>query len=345
MSEERHLQQMRARFEIALSQWRDNDRQNIYLLHGIGLEEAIQLDGKEDIELQSEDAAELVKTSIYQRDRIQQEEIALQRAYAEEQQKRAEAETSRAQESGERCRNPAQKRRTVSPPCRSALALVVAIASIAAWLATRQSRIATARGLIAEVQLQTIDHDLNLATLLALEAQKRSPDEGQRLLDEYIPSNFRTISHLTVLQEPHGDQILDVSWSPDERLLASASGDGVIKLWDVHKRELIRTLQSNGASVGSVSWSPDGLRLASGSDDGQIKLWDVEQGGMLQVLQGHEDRINSIAWSPNGNMLASGSDDNTVRLWNAEQGQLTQILRGHEARVNSVGWSPDGTTF
>ena len=90
---------MRARFRfLALSEWRDNNRQNIYLLHGIGLEEAIQLDGKEDIELQSEDAAELVKTSIYQRDRIQQEEIALQRAYAEEQQKRAEAETSRAQE-------------------------------------------------------------------------------------------------------------------------------------------------------------------------------------------------------------------------------------------------------
>jgi len=66
---------------------------------------------------------------------------------------------------------------------------------------------------------------------------------------------------------------LSVSFSPDGDTLASASGDGTVKLWDRSGREL-QTLQGHSSGVSSVSFSPDGDTLASASEDGTIILWN-----------------------------------------------------------------------
>src|SRR5258705_323267 len=112
----------------------------------------------------------------------------------------------------------------------------------------------------------------------------------------------------------HSDLVQAVAPSPDGGLLASASSDKTIKLWDPHTGEHLRTLEGHSSWVTSVAFSPDGGLLASGSDDKTIKLWDPHTGEHLRTLEGHSYGVKSVAFSPDGGLLASAYSDKTIKL-------------------------------
>ncbi len=140
----------------------------------------------------------------------------------------------------------------------------------------------------------------------------------------------------------HTNFISRLAWSPDGSLLASASFDRTVKLWDTHGGELRYTLEGHALNIHSVAWAPHGRLLASGSWDKTIKVWDSDTGRLHRTLTGHSGTVFSVAWAPQGQLLASGSSDRTVRLWEVESGQRRGTLAGHANAINCVAWAPDG---
>ncbi|MBW4623147.1 MAG: caspase family protein [Cyanosarcina radialis HA8281-LM2] len=150
----------------------------------------------------------------------------------------------------------------------------------------------------------------------------------------------------------HDSWVTGVSFSPipptplnkggEGGILASASADSAIKLWNL-KGELLKTIPGQGASVWSVSFSPDGQMLAAANQDNTVKLWSRD-GQLLKTLEGHEDQVSSVTFSPDGKTLASVSDDDTIKIWSVD-GHLLKTLQGHGGNVRSVAFSPDGKTI
>ena len=139
--------------------------------------------------------------------------------------------------------------------------------------------------------------------------------------------------------EGHTDWVSSVSWSPDGQLLASASKDGTIKIWNADGT-LEKNLPGHTAGVYSVTFSPDGKLIASASEDKTVKLWSRE-GVLLNTLKGHTAAVCSVSFSPDGKRLATASWDKTIKLWRTD-GSLVKTLKGHTDNVLGVSFSPDG---
>jgi WD40 repeat protein len=154
-----------------------------------------------------------------------------------------------------------------------------------------------------------------------------------------------------------------LSFSPDGRILASASGfNSPITLRDVTTGQELRTLKTTSSmSIFCIAWSADGRRLASahygfkgnfGAANAadtfsfedltfSIKVWDTQTGTELNSLPGHNNFVNALAFSRDGRLLASGSYDSTIKLWDTASGRELHTLKGHTGSIATLDFSAD----
>ena len=111
---------------------------------------------------------------------------------------------------------------------------------------------------------------------------------------------------------------MGVTFSPDGKLFAAASGQGFAKLWEATTLQEVATLRGVLLGVHSVAFSPDGRRLAIDSSGIEaIQLWDVESSQELLTLEGVGSVFCRTAFSPDGNVLGSRNDAGLLHLWRA----------------------------
>ncbi len=142
----------------------------------------------------------------------------------------------------------------------------------------------------------------------------------------------------------HQASVKNVVFSPDGKILASASEDDTVKLWNPDGT-LIRTLTGHRDNLWTVSFSPDSRTIASASDDATIKIWNTADGKEIRTLTGHKGWVRGVSFAPDGLTIASSGSDATVKLWNAADGTLIQTFTGHTSWATSVTFSPDGLTI
>lgn len=145
----------------------------------------------------------------------------------------------------------------------------------------------------------------------------------------------------------HADLIYDLTFSPDNKLLATTGYDRLIKLWDVATGKEVRTLKDHSDTVYALSFGPDSKLLASGAADRAVKVWDVATGKRLYTLGESTDWIYAVAWSPDGRQLAAAGVDKSIRVWEATAsgGKLVHSVFAHEEPVTKLVYSRDGKTL
>lgn len=191
---------------------------------------------------------------------------------------------------------------------------------------------------VAHRALESAERDPELAILVALAAvEECAPTSAaQQALHTALGASRRR-----AVFRGHEQDINAVAWSPDGSLLATASDDGTVRIWDAQEAaDPVALTCRRGDRVYAVAWSPDGKRLAGGSRDRTVTVWDAETWAELGVLTGHDDSVGALAWSPDGDRLATASSDRTVRIWDAETHAELTVLTGHELPVWDLAWSP-----
>lgn len=94
-------------------------------------------------------------------------------------------------------------------------------------------------------------------------------------------------------------------------MLATASFDGSVRLWNVVDGSCIRVFDRHRDSVYSVAFSPSGNYLVSGSLAGQLYIWDVAKGEHIKNYKGGGD-IFEVAWNKEETRVAACFSSNAV---------------------------------
>ncbi|EMD84659.1 hypothetical protein COCHEDRAFT_1167455 [Bipolaris maydis C5] len=142
--------------------------------------------------------------------------------------------------------------------------------------------------------------------------------------------------------ESHSASVRAVVFSPDGQLVASASWDSIVRVWETATGHCRSVLEGHSREVNAVVFSPDGQLVASASADSTVRVWETATGHCRSVLEGHSREVNAVVFSPDRQLVASVSWDSTVRVWETATGQCHSVLEGHSGSVNAVVFSPDG---
>ncbi|MFM8802366.1 MAG: WD40 repeat domain-containing serine/threonine protein kinase [Planctomycetia bacterium] len=157
-----------------------------------------------------------------------------------------------------------------------------------------------------------------------------------------------------------GGGIRGVACAADGRLVATATGQGMVRLWDPTACVPVMDLPPVRGRVNAVDFSPTGGLLAAACGDGTVRRYGVDDGGERRCFDAHSGPAFAAAFSPDGRRLATAGaereqanperhgqpgrsgETGAVRILTVASLDGVVLTLPHPARVHAAAWSPDG---
>jgi len=134
--------------------------------------------------------------------------------------------------------------------------------------------------------------------------------------------------------------------SRDGSLVAGASNDNAVRIWNPRRPQGETLLEGHLAPVTAITFGPAGRFLASGDRSGAIKFWDLQSEREIAALS-QKGAVQFVAFSREGDWMASGSSDESIGLWKragaSNSPRWQRAMKGHRQPPLAIAFSPDGT--
>ena len=224
----------------------------------------------------------------------------------------------------------------------AATAVFAMIAVVALWQSVAENR--QRRTAEWERDRANVENRIQTGRRLATSAQferERRPERSLLLAVEAIMATRQDQIRLSEAEQALRDAvgclggiplsgqagtIWDIGFTHDNRWLATASGDGTARLWDLSRgssSDAGQTLRGHTGPVRCLALTADGRHLITASEDKTVRLWGLDDRGIAGppiVLYEHGGKVYCAAVSPDGRWLATGGDDRAVRTWDLRSG-------------------------
>ena len=141
----------------------------------------------------------------------------------------------------------------------------------------------------------------------------------------------------------HARGVNSLSLNAKGNVLATASRDATVAIWDLTNHQRLATLEHK-AEVAIARFHPkrDDL-LATASWDGSIRIFKGEK---IDHQYQHPMEVPAhLTFSPKGTWMASGAQDASVILWNFPTRKQTTLREGGDGWVQKLEFSDDEAFF
>lgn len=146
----------------------------------------------------------------------------------------------------------------------------------------------------------------------------------------------------------HGTEMLALAFSPDSQVLATATVNGDILLWDAATGRRRHAWSVAPAKVWSLAYSRDGKLLAGAlcEQSSGLRVWDTYTGAERPGFAGIYGQIARVTFSPDARLLVTGGTDG-VRFWNPLTGMTRRepIADHHAGQLRGLAFSHDGSVL
>merc|ERR1712232_901920 len=155
-------------------------------------------------------------------------------------------------------------------------------------------------------------------------------------MDAREKAMLRSTWHEMKSLEGHNKSVNCIAFSPDGKLLATASRDKTAKVWNTKGWALVNTFgkqDEDHDELCSVDFSPCSQKIGTASRDMTAKIWDLK-GRRHKTFSGHSDGVTSIAFSHTVKeiMNATGETDQK-RLWQKSKWRRAVSLEERQASI------------
>jgi WD40 repeat protein len=172
------------------------------------------------------------------------------------------------------------------------------------------------------------------------EAERQKVKAGNALkIVQALDSN---LPYFKAIMRGHKNVVNTVSFSPDGKIVVTASGDSTAGLWNSETGEILREMSGHKGAVNSAVFSPDGTLILTASEDKTARLWNVETGEVVYDLGDQGSAVNYAAFNRDGNRVVTASVDGTARIWDLANRQGPVELKGHTGAIFTAVFNQNG---